>query len=445
MAYVIKRNGRFTGYYRLGNRRLSAGTWANETEAMYHAIQSEKHGSIAPSKANLRVGDFIDQWLAVSDLMPITKKGYKSVLTRFVIPVIGDRELTSLKPSDLVKLIDDLKLGGVKPATLNQVKASLGSMFSKLVSSGQVQSNPTHGIKIKVNHADISNLLAPDDFKEIVKHLPTQGTKLFAQFLVASGCRYGEATEVRAKDINFKTGEIFIQRRVSDLGKQYNNGERFLVVDATKSGHKRSLVIGKALLQQLKAYVLAKGIAKDDLMFPRTILLTPSKIEGSRSAKPSRPFEKGGKQFQHGTLYSYTHGGCRCEGCRQAVANYRKAKAQAEALAKAEQVRSQSRKAKQKHQQKHKQGSFINNMSHMPRDVWRTTWNKAIAKSAIGWFPRTHDLRHANATQLLKNGVDLHEVKERLGHQSIKTTERYLHRLRSHQSKASESANDYLE
>jgi len=84
-------------------------------------------------------------------------------------------------------------------------------------------------------------------------------------------------------------------------------------------------------------------------------------------------------------------------------------------------------------------------MSHMPRDVWRTTWNKAIAKSAIGWFPRTHDLRHANATQLLKNGVDVHEVKERLGHQSIKTTERYLHRLRSHQSKASESANGYLE
>jgi len=445
MAYVVKRNNRFTGYYRLGNRRLSAGTWANKSEAIYHAIEAEKQGSIAPSKANLRVGDFIDQWLAVSDLMPITKKGYKSVLSRFVVPVIGERELTSLKPVELTKLIDDLKLSGVKSATLNQIKASLGSMFSKLVSAGQLERNPTHGIKIKVNHADIAKLIEPDEFKEIVKFLPTQGAKLFAQFLVVSGCRYGEATEVRAKDINFKTGEVFIQRRVSDLGKQYNKGNRFLVVEATKSGHKRSVVIGKALLQQLKAYVLAKGIAKDDLMFPRTILLTEGKLKGSRSTKPSQPFEKGGKQFQHGTLYSYTHGGCRCERCRQAVANYRKAKAQAEALAEAEQVKSESRKAKQKHQQKHKQGSFINNMSHMPRDVWRTTWNKAIAKSAIGWYPRTHDLRHANATQLLKNGIDIHEVKERLGHQSIKTTERYLHRLRSHQSKASESANDYLE
>jgi integrase len=305
-----------------------------------------------------------------------------------------------------------------------------------LVNAGQLESNPTHGIKIKVNHANISNLLDPDEFKEIIKHLPTQGTKLFAQFLVASGCRFGEATEVRAKDINFKTGEVFIQRRVSEIGREYNKGERFLVVDATKSGHKRSIMVSKALLQQVKAYVQAKGIAKDDLLFSRTLIAPTAMVKADiRGAKSSRPFGKDGKKFQHGTLYSYTHGGCRCEGCRQAVGNHRKARALAEGIA----------EAKPYQTAKQKQVRFINQTSHLPRNVWRTIWNKAIDKSAIGWLPRTHDLRHANATQLLKNGVDVHEVKERLGHQSIKTTERYLHRLRSHQSKASESANDYLE
>ena len=441
MAYVIKRNGRFTGYYRLQNRRLSAGTWANETEAMYHALQAEKHGSIAPSKASLRVGDYVDQWLAVADLMPITKKGYKSVLDRFVIPVIGDRELTSLKPSDLVKLIDDLKLTGVKPATLNQVKASLGSMFSKLVNAGQLESNPTHGIKIKVNRADISNVLEPDEFKEIVDHLPNEGAKLFAQFLVASGLRFGEATEIRIKDFNFKTGELFVQRRVSDLGANYNNGVRFMVIEATKSGYKRSIRLSKPLLQDIKAYAVAKALAKDDLLFSRTSVVPKAMVKANiRGTEPLRPFAKGGKLFQHGTLYSYTHGGCRCEGCRQSVRDHRKAKAIAEA-----QPKQAKQKPYQKPKQKPKQVSFINQTSHLPRNVWRTTWNKAIAQSAIGWLPRTHDLRHANATQLLKNGVDVHEVKERLGHQSIKTTERYLHRLRSHQSKASEGANDFLE
>jgi integrase len=81
---------------------------------------------------------------------------------------------------------------------------------------------------------------------------------------------------------------------------------------------------------------------------------------------------------------------------------------------------------------------------HLPRDVWRRIWVEAVLKSGMTWVPRTHDLRHANATLLLKNGVDLHEVKERLGHSSVQTTEKYLHRLRHQNSKAAESVVEFM-
>ncbi len=42
---------------------------------------------------------------------------------------------------------------------------------------------------------------------------------------------------------------------------------------------------------------------------------------------------------------------------------------------------------------------------------------------------RLHDLRHAHVSWLLAGGADLQVVKERLGHASIATTERYLHTL----------------
>ena len=41
------------------------------------------------------------------------------------------------------------------------------------------------------------------------------------------------------------------------------------------------------------------------------------------------------------------------------------------------------------------------------------------------WSPHTR--RHTFATRLISGGTPLHEVKEIMGHQSIKTTEKYLH------------------
>ena len=427
MAYVVKRGDRYTGYYRKGGKRLSAGTWANETEALYHAMKAQESGSDQPSRANMRLSDFVDRWLPNADLMPITKKGYGSVLRTHVLPRIGHRRLNQIDRRSIRELLDDLRSEGVGSATIGQVKASLGSALQQLVDAEELASNPTHGLKIKKVSSDFQNVLDPDEFKRIVIHLPTEGAQLFAKFLIASGCRFGEASEIRVKDINFKSGEVYVQRRASDVGmSNTKNGSRIMVIEATKSGHKRSVTLSKALLQEIKAYVSAKALAKDHLLFPKALVLAEGKIRDSREPMLTRPFEKAGKQFQHGTTYAYGHGGCRCDLCKESVRKYR-AKARA--------------KAKPYQKQSH----TTNETSHLSRDVWRTTWNKAIAKSGIDWQPRTHDLRHANATQLLKNGVDVHEVKERLGHQSIKTTERYLHRIRNQRSKAGELANDYLE
>lgn len=49
-----------------------------------------------------------------------------------------------------------------------------------------------------------------------------------------------------------------------------------------------------------------------------------------------------------------------------------------------------------------------------------------------------HDLRHSCATVMLQLGVEMHVVREILGHTSIKTTERYAHVMTAPQRKALE-------
>lgn len=52
---------------------------------------------------------------------------------------------------------------------------------------------------------------------------------------------------------------------------------------------------------------------------------------------------------------------------------------------------------------------------------------KEMSMRHLGRRVKPHDLRHTRATNWLKDGVDLIKIKERLGHASIATTERYTH------------------
>lgn len=69
-------------------------------------------------------------------------------------------------------------------------------------------------------------------------------------------------------------------------------------------------------------------------------------------------------------------------------------------------------------------------------NAWNTTRNKAGLAGL-----RIHDLRHSFASALVNHGVPIYDVQKLLGHQSIKTTERYSHlspeRLRQSASAAS--------
>jgi integrase len=69
--------------------------------------------------------------------------------------------------------------------------------------------------------------------------------------------------------------------------------------------------------------------------------------------------------------------------------------------------------------------------SAAPSSSWFRTaiWLPALKAADLQIHVRMHDLRHAHASWLLAGGADLQVVRQRLGHSSLRTTERYLHTL----------------
>ena len=61
------------------------------------------------------------------------------------------------------------------------------------------------------------------------------------------------------------------------------------------------------------------------------------------------------------------------------------------------------------------------------RNTFRTrVWKPAVAVAGVDFDVRIHALRHAHASWLLAGGSDLKSVMDRMGHNQIQTTQKYL-------------------
>lgn len=72
-------------------------------------------------------------------------------------------------------------------------------------------------------------------------------------------------------------------------------------------------------------------------------------------------------------------------------------------------------------------------------------WQPALKRAQLGKRPRVHDARHSHVAALIAQGVGLPVIRQRLGHESIKTTiDVYGHLLPDLHAGAAEAAGAYL-
>lgn len=439
MPHILKRpSGRFSAYYTdsTGKRR-SAGTYDTYEEAMLRGKDREGE---APTQRVRRTGnspllyrDWVLEWISTDEdeddkdsIGPRTKMGYANNLRTHVLPILGDYRIVDIEQDTIRMMLRTLKKKGLSAQVRAQCKAAVGRTFHALVPA-VVPINPTHGVLIDLPPAKEFRLITPEHFRRIHEQLPNEGARLFATFLVTTGTRFGEATEVRVRDLNFDTREVRIERRVVSVSGLDNKGSRFQVLGGTKAGgrHGRTIVMPPALSDALREWISTNDLSPYDLLFPKK-LIGPGDLDDAFTVEPGSTFTKAGRNYKHGTPGGYSAGGCRCEHCRVALRQYRRALA----------------RRRLTNDRPSPQGRNLT--GHLCNDHWRKIWRQAVKKARIGWEPRTHDLRHACATHLVSSGVSLFEVMSIMGHRNVETTLRYQHRVDRMQSRAVDVVAEFL-
>ena len=401
-------------YEDIKGHRRSAGTFATEgaaDKAWQRAELRLAEGRMGDlSRGRQRFRQYVlEEWLPNHQMEARTRENYTYYLDRHILPCFGSMRMIEVMPADVREWITHLKNEKVSAHVIRYCMTVLSAVFTTALND-VIYLHPVRGVKPPPVPKKRRLIVTPEQFDSLYLELPSDTMKLLVETDIESGLRWGELTELRPRDLNFGTGVLTVSRVVVELPPRFHpEGRRFLVKDYPKDQEHRQLKLSPQIVRKIAAHVEQHGLGDDDLLFPMPEVPQRSlRVLADPATLGLTTPNAAGRRYQHGTLSGYSAGKCRCEHCRGAYATYR---AQRRA---AGQDRPRGRRT-------------VETDGHIPRWWFRThVWLPAMETADLPVLANVHGLRHAHASWLLAGGADLEVVKERLGHSSIVTTQKYL-------------------
>jgi integrase len=426
MGFSRRRRGRdgrfrYTAYYvDARQRQRSAGTFGTRKDAdrAWQAVEASLAAGrpTDPRRGRMTFQDYVEQtWFPNHVLEPSTRQSYHYVIAKHLMPTFGPMRMSEILPAHVREWVTERVDAGVSPATIRHAKIVLSAIFTTALNDLVIALHPCRGVKSPTVPVKEYRILTPEEFDRLYDALPSKSARLVVETLIDSGLRWGELAELRVRDIHRPSGIVTVSRSVVEVDPKFHpSGERFALKPYPKARRSRRFRLSPALITALADHVDRHGLAPDDLLFTYEQLATlpePPRALVEVSALGTTEPDARGRTYRHGTRSAYTAGRCRCVHCRRAFADYR-AERRAAGLDTPRQPRTRDTDG------------------HVPNQWFREEiWKPACKAAGIDPPVRLHDLRHSHASWLLAGGADLQVVKDRLGHESIATTGKYVHTL----------------
>lgn len=216
--------------------------------------------ALAEASRPVTFGEYAESWLRRRDLKPRTRAHYRTLLDRFLIPTFGDRTLASVTPKDVGEWHHGLETG---PTYRAHAYSLLRTIYRAAIAEDEVTTSPC-----RIPGAGASKRakqIEPATLAELEALTGATPERLRAMVLLMAWCalRYGEATELRRKDVDLTNGVIHVRRGVVRV-----SGE-FVVGDTKSDAGRRDVAIPPHLVPMLRDHLATHAAwGRDGLLFP---------------------------------------------------------------------------------------------------------------------------------------------------------------------------------
>lgn len=259
-----------------GRRLQLSGSARTEREAV--ALERQlRLDAERKATGSVTLAELVEEWWASKPrLAATTRANYRDNLENHILPILGPRKVTELRPRLLAAFLRDLGDGkGLAPATLRKVRTVLSAVMSYAAAMEYIEINPV--MRVPPPEVPPSDRVAPtiEETASLLLAAELHDPDFLAFIWVAAegGGRRGETLALRWKDIDFARRTITISRTIT-----YGD-DGIKVRPSTKTGKSRIIGVSGitlAQLQELKGRVeermsAAAGedlrVAPDDLVF----------------------------------------------------------------------------------------------------------------------------------------------------------------------------------
>jgi integrase len=188
------------------DRKVDAQKWLDEVTASL--IRGDY---VDPRAGKETFRKHAETWLAVQPLRPSTRYAYESHLRRHVYPVFGDRQLSTIMPSEVQAWVSRLPLA---PSTAGVVHAILYSILSGAVIDRKIKANPCATTKLPKDeqvHRVIP--MTTEQMLAVRAEVPDRLSAMVT-LVAGTGLRQSEAFGITVDRIDFLRRSVTIDRQL---------------------------------------------------------------------------------------------------------------------------------------------------------------------------------------------------------------------------------------
>jgi integrase len=188
----------------------------------------------APKAAGPTVMEWLDRHIkSLTGVEQKTIDDYNRYADKDIGPFLGDIPLATLAEQDIAAWVKHLETTDSargrprSPKTIKNIHGFLSGALGAAVKVREIPVNPAAGRRLPKGGGDetevIDRLLSHDEFNRLLD-ATTDYWKPLVEFMVASGCRWGEVSALKPADVDREAGTVRIRRAWKKSSKGYETG-----------------------------------------------------------------------------------------------------------------------------------------------------------------------------------------------------------------------------